>query len=190
MAPFKTLYGRRYRSPICWDDSAEIMVLEPRIVQDMVEQVKLIRQKMKAAQDRQMSYADLHRRDMEFEVGDKVLLKVSPMRRVMRFGKKGKLSQKFIGPYEILDRVGEVAYRLTLPPTLDRVHNVFHVFQLQRYVSDPSHMLEVENIELDESLSYLEVPKEILDRKVRKTRTGETVLLKVLWFNHNVEEAT
>ncbi|XP_074277497.1 uncharacterized protein LOC141601129 [Silene latifolia] len=156
----------------------------------MIEQIQLIRQKMRAAQDRQKSYADLHRRDIEFAVGDKVLLKVSPMRGVMRFGKKGKLSQKFIGPYEILDRVGEVAYRLALPPALDRVHNVFHVSQLRKYVSDPSHILEMENIELDESLSYDEIPKEILDRKVRKTRNGETVLLKVLWSNHNVEEAT
>ncbi|XP_074291712.1 uncharacterized protein LOC141618498 [Silene latifolia] len=108
---------------------------------------------------------------------------------VLRFGKKGKLSQKFIGPSEILDRVEKVAYRLALPPALDRVHNVFHVSQLWRYVSDPSHVLEVEDIELDESLSYLEVPKEILDRNVRTTRNGETVLLKVLWSNHNVEEA-
>ncbi|XP_074301426.1 uncharacterized protein LOC141632814 [Silene latifolia] len=111
---------------------------------------------MKATQDRQKSYADLHRRGIEFQVGDKVLLKVSPMPGVMQFGKKGKLSQKFIGRYEILDRVGE----------------------------------EVENIELDESLSYLEVTKEILDRKARKTRTRETALLKVLLSNHNVEEAT
>ncbi|XP_074291657.1 uncharacterized protein LOC141618447 [Silene latifolia] len=108
----------------------------------------------------------------------------------MGFGKKGKLSQKFIGPYEILDRVGEVAYRIALPPSLDRVHNVFHVSQLRKYVCDLSHVLEVENIELDESLTYAEFPKEILDTKVRNTKNGETVLLKVLWSNHNVEEAT
>ncbi|XP_074289307.1 uncharacterized protein LOC141614462 [Silene latifolia] len=121
----------------------------------MVEQVRLIRQKIKAAQDQQKIYVDLHRRDIEFQVDDKVVLKVSPMRRVMRFGNKGKLTQKFIGPYEIFDSVGEV-----------------------------------ENIKLDESLSYLEVPKEIIDRKVPKTRNWETVLLKVLWSNHNVEETT
>ncbi|XP_074277415.1 uncharacterized protein LOC141601053 [Silene latifolia] len=127
---------------------------------------------------------------MVASVGDKVLLKVSPMLGVMRFGKRGKLSQKFIIPYEILDRVGEVAYRLALPPTLDRVHNVFHVSQLRKYISDPSHMLEVETVKLDEALTNVEVPKEILDRKVRKTRNGETMLLKVLWSNPNVEEAT
>ncbi|XP_074291569.1 uncharacterized protein LOC141618369 [Silene latifolia] len=153
MPPFEAFYGRRYRSPVCWDDSAEAVILGPQMVQDMVEQVHLIRPNMKATQDRQKSYADLHRRDIEFTVG-------------------------------------EVAYRLALPPSLDRVHNVFHVSQLRKYVSDPSHVLEVENIELDEALTYAEVPKEILDRKVHKTRNCKTVLLKVLWSNHNVEEAT
>ncbi|XP_074315920.1 uncharacterized protein LOC141652310 [Silene latifolia] len=109
---------------------------------------------------------------------------------VMRFGKRGKLSQKYIGPYEILDRIGEAAYHLALPPALARVHNVFHVSQLRKYVSDPTHVLEVEIVEMDENLSYEEVAKEILDRKVRKTRNSEVVLVKVLWFNHNVEEAT
>ncbi|XP_074293499.1 uncharacterized protein LOC141620559 [Silene latifolia] len=149
MTPFEALYGRKCRSPICWDDSAEAVVLGLKMVQYMIEQVHLIRQKIKAAQDRQKSDTNLHRRDIEFQVG-------------------------------------EVAYRLALPPALDRVHNVFYVSQLRKYVSDPSHMLEVENIELDEALTYVEVPKEILDRKVRKTRNGETTLLKVLWSNQNV----
>ncbi|XP_074265877.1 uncharacterized protein LOC141588329 [Silene latifolia] len=190
MAPFEALYGRKCRSPVCWDDSTEVVVLGPQMIQDMIEQIQVIRQKMKAAQDRQKSYADLRRSDIEFEVGDKVLLKVSPMRGVMRFGKRGKLSPKFIGPYEILNRVGEVAYRLALPPALDRVHNVFHVSQLRKYVSDPSHVIEPETVQLNESLTYEEVPKEILDHKVRSTRNGETRLVKVLWSHHNVEEAT
>ncbi|XP_074271163.1 uncharacterized protein LOC141595090 [Silene latifolia] len=157
----------------------------------MVDQVRVIREKMRAAQDRQKSYTDLRRSDIEFAVGDKVLLKVSPMRGVMRFGKMGKLSQKFIGPYEMLDRVGEVAYRLALPPALDRVHNVFHVSQLHKYISDPSdHVLEAEMMKLDDALTYVETPKEILDRKVRKTRHDETILVKVLWSNNLVEEAT
>ncbi|XP_074289106.1 uncharacterized protein LOC141614246 [Silene latifolia] len=133
------------------------------MVQDMIEKVLLIPKKMKVAQDQQKSYADLHRRHIEFQ---------------------------FIGPYEILDRVGEIAYRLALPPALDLVDNVFHVSQLWKYISDPSHVLEVEIIDLDEALIYVEVPKEILSCKVRKTRNGETTLLKVLWSNHNVEEAT
>ena len=190
MAPFEALYGRKCRSPICWDDAAETTILGPQMVQDMVEQIKVIRQKMKTAQDRQKSYADLRRRAIEFEVGDKVLLRVSPMKGVMRFGKKGKLSQKFIGPYEILDRIGEVAYRLALPPCLAKVHNVFHVSQLRKYLSDPSHVIEPETIELDDSLTYEEVPIEILDRKIRKTRRTKTPIVKVLWTNHTTEEAT
>ncbi|XP_074321730.1 uncharacterized protein LOC141658851 [Silene latifolia] len=143
----------------------------------MVEQVQVIRQKMRAVQDRQKSYTGLKRSEIEFEIGDKVLLKVlSPMKGVMRFGKK--------------DRVGEVAYRLALPPAFDRIHNVFRVSQLRKYVSDPTHVLEPEHVEIDEQMSYVKMPKEILDRKVRKTRNGETALVKVLWTNHNVQQAT
>ncbi|XP_074292515.1 uncharacterized protein LOC141619398 [Silene latifolia] len=190
MAPFEALYGRRYRSPNYWDDSAKRMVVGPDMVQGKIEQVQVIRKKMKAAQDCQKSYADLRRSKIEFNVGDKVLLRVLSMKGVMRFGKRGKLSQKYVGPYDILDRVEEVAYRLALPPSLARVHNVFHVSQLRKYVSDPSHVLEIENIELDDQLTYEELPKEILDTKVRKTRNSEVSLVKVLWSNHDVEEAT
>ncbi|XP_074278661.1 uncharacterized protein LOC141602256 [Silene latifolia] len=112
------------------------------------------------------------------------------MRGVMRFGKRGKLNKKYIGPYEILHWVGEVYYRLALPPSLDRVHNVFHMSPLRKYVSDPTHILEPEAVEVDESLTYVETAREIIDRKVRKTRNGETAIVKVLWSNHNVEEAT
>ncbi|XP_074265723.1 uncharacterized protein LOC141588169 [Silene latifolia] len=112
------------------------------------------------------------------------------MNGVMRFGKRDNLSQKYIGLYEILDRVGEVAYSMTLPPALDRVHNMFHMSQLRKCLSDPSHILKPEVVGVDESLSYVEVAKEILDKKVRKTRNRETLLVKVLWSNHNVEEAT
>ncbi|XP_074298935.1 uncharacterized protein LOC141629918 [Silene latifolia] len=159
----ETLYGRKCRSLVCWDDIADVVVLGPKMIQEMVEQ---------------------------FEVRDKVLLKLSPMKGVMRFGKRCKLTKKYIGPYEILDRVEEVAYRLALPPALDRVYNVFHVSQLGKYVSDPSHILEQAAVEVDDSLSYVEVAKEILDMKVRKTRAEEIVLVQVIWSNHNVEEAT
>ncbi|XP_074297951.1 uncharacterized protein LOC141628754 [Silene latifolia] len=130
MTPFDALYDRKCRSLFYWDDSAKAVILGPQMVQDIIDQVHLICQKMKAAQHRQKSYADLHRTDIEFAVSDKVLLKVSPMRGVMRLGKRGKLSQKFIGFYEILDQIGVVTYQLFLPPSLDRVHNVFRVSQL------------------------------------------------------------
>ncbi|KAL5538397.1 hypothetical protein UlMin_045742 [Ulmus minor] len=101
---------------------------------------------METAQSRQKSYADKRRRPLEFQVGDSVFLKVAPMKGVMRFGKKGKLSLRFIGPFEILERIGKVAYKLALPPELSSVHNVFHVSMLKKYVSDSSHVLEHEPI--------------------------------------------
>ena len=113
----------------------------PDIIRDATEAVEKIRKRMLAAQDRQKFYADPKRRPLEFSIGDKVFLKVAPMKGIMRFGKKGKLSPRFIGPYEILEKVGNVAYRLALPLELSSVHNVFHVSMLRRYISDPSHVL-------------------------------------------------
>ncbi|XP_074288779.1 uncharacterized protein LOC141613936 [Silene latifolia] len=110
---------------------------------------------MRVAQDRQKSYADLKKSEIDFEVGDKVLLKVSATKGVMRFEKRDMLSQMFIGPYESLDRVGEVAYRLALPPAFDRVNNVFHVSQLRKYVSDPTYVLDPDHMEIDKQMSYV-----------------------------------
>ena len=117
-------------------------------VKDTEEKVQVIRQRLKTASDRQKSYADLKRRDIEYEVGDKVFLKVSPWRKILRFGQKGKLSLRFIGPYEILERVGLVAYQLALPPELAKLHDVFHVSMLRRYRSDESHILPVQEIQV------------------------------------------
>ena len=113
------------------------------IVKDTEEKVQVIQKRLKAASDRQKSYADLKRRDIAYEVGDKVFLKVSPWRKILRFGKKGKLSSRFIGPYEILERIGPMAYCLELPPKLAKLHNVFHVSMLRRYHSDESYILPV-----------------------------------------------
>jgi hypothetical protein len=190
MAPFEALYGRRCRSPLYWDEVGERKLLGPELVQLTAEKVKVIRDKMATAQSRQKSYADNRRRDLEFEVGDHVFLKVSPWKRVMRFGKKGKLSPRYIGPYEILDRIGTVAYRLALPPSLSHVHDVFHVSLLRKYVRDESHIIHHEPIQLDANLSYEEQPIEILDRKEQILRTKVIPLVKVLWRNHLIEEAT
>ena len=123
-------------------------------------------------------------------MGDKVFLKVSPWKKVMRFGKKGKLSPRFIGPYEILERVGPVAYRLALPPELSKIHNVFHVSMLRRYRSDPTHIIQAEKIELQPDLSYEEEPVAILAHEVKELRNKRVPLVKVLWRNHSTEEAT
>ena len=145
---------------------------------------------MKIAQSRQKSYADRRRRPLEFQVGDLVFLKVAPTKGVMRFGKKGKLSPRYIGPFEILEKIGKVAYKLALPSELSTVHNVFHVSMLRKYISDPSHVLESDPIEIREDLTYKEQPVQILDRKDKALRNKVIPLVKVLWRNHKVEEAT
>ncbi|KAK8614466.1 hypothetical protein V6N13_068266 [Hibiscus sabdariffa] len=154
------------------------------------EKVKLISERLKAATDRQKSYADLKRREIEYAVGDRVFLKVSPWKKVMRFGRKGKLRPRYIGSYEIIERLGPVAYRLLLPPELARIHDVFHVSMLRKYRSDPSHVMPIEEVELNPDLSYDEEPIEILasDSKVLCDRT--IVLVKVKWRHRGVEEAT
>ncbi len=126
------------------------------------EKVKLIKNRLKVASDRQKSYTDLKRKDIEYEVGDKVLLKVSSWKKVLRFRKKGKLSPRFIGLYNIIECVGLVAYRLALPLELDKIHNVFHVLMLRRYRFDPSHVLLTEAIDIQPDLTYEDEPVKIL----------------------------
>ena len=122
--------------------------------------------------------------------GDQVLLKVSPMKGVMRFGKRGKLSPRYIGPFEVLKRVGEVAYELALPPGLSGVHPVFHVSMLKRYHGDGNYIIRWDSVLLDGNLSYEEDPVAILDREVRKLRSREIASVKVQWKNRLVEEST
>ncbi|KAL0562089.1 hypothetical protein IC582_002539 [Cucumis melo] len=154
MAPFEALYGKCCRSPVCWGEVGEQRLMGPELVQSTNEAIQKIRSRMHTAQSRQKSYADVRRKDFEFEVGDKVFLKVAPMRGVLRFERRGKLSPRFVGPFEILERIGPVAYRLALPPSLSTVHDVFHVSMLKKYVSDPSYVVDYEPLEIDENLSY------------------------------------
>ena len=190
MAPYEALYGRKCRTPVCWMELYEHKVIGPNIVRDMKEKVQVIQKRLKAASDRQKSYSYLKRRDIEYGVGDKVFLKVSPWRKILWFGQKGKLSPRFIGPYEILERIGPVAYRLALPPELAKLHDVFHVSMLQRYRSDESRILPVQEIQVQEDFSYDEEPKAILAREVKQLRNKQVVLVKVLWQHHGREEAT
>ena len=132
----------------------------------------------------------MKRKDIRYEVGEKVFLKVSPWKKVMRFGKMGKLSPRFIGPYEVIEKWGPVAYRLALPLDLEKIHNVFHVSMLQRYRSDPSHVVSSETIELRPDLTYEEEPVEILACEVKELLNKKILLVKVLWRNHKTKEAT
>ncbi|XP_075515778.1 uncharacterized protein LOC142550589 [Primulina tabacum] len=190
MAPYEALYGRRCCSSLFWDELGERRMLGPELVQQMVDVVALIRERMKTAQSRQKSYANVRRRPLAFEIGDHVFVKIAPLKGVMRFEKKGKLSPRFIGPFEILDRIGEQAYRVALPPSLDIVRNLFHVSMLRKYVSNPTHVLRHEPLDLTPNLSYHERPVQILDRKVKVLRNKDIGIVKVLWSNHIIEEAT
>ena len=127
---------------------------------------------------------------MDFDLGEKVFLKVSPWRGIMRFGNKGKLSPRYIGPYEIIEKIGPLSYRLALPPELSRIHDVFHVSMLRRYRSDPSHVIKDSEVQLSENLSYVEEPVRIVDQKIKQLRNREIPMVKVIWKNHGLEEAT
>ena len=190
MPPFEALYGRRCRSPICWNETGERQILGPELVQQTVEKIRLIKERMQAAQSRQKSYADIRRRELEFQMGDHVFLRVSLTKGVRRFGIKGKLSPRYVGPFEILERIGVVAYRLALPPSLDKVHNVFHVSMLRKCISDPDQIVELQPLQFENDLSYAEHPIKILDVQERQLRNKTQIFLKIQWSRHSEREAT
>ena len=190
MPTYEALYGRRFRSPVCWDEVGEHKILGPELVRHTKEAIEIIRKRLLAAQDRQRKYADQSRKDMNFEVGDQVLIKVSPWKGLSRFNKKGKLSPRYIGPFEVLIRVGKVAYELALPPHMQHVRNVFHVSLLKKYYPDTKHVIEYEPVDIKSNLSYVEQPVKILDREEKVLRNKSVRLVKVLWRNPKVEEST
>ena len=154
MAPFKALRGRKCKTSVCWNEVGERRLVDPELVQITAEKVKVVRDNLKKARDRQKSYAD-----------NRVLLNISPWKGVLRFGRQGKLSPRFIGPYEIVSKVGPVAYRLKLPPELSRIHDTFHVSMLRKYIPNPSHVLRELPVHLNENLTYEETPMKIVDHK-------------------------
>jgi len=137
MAPYEALYGRRCRTPLCWEEVGDRKLYSAELVQVTTEKVRTIRDRIKAAQDRHKKYVDVRRRPLEFSMGDQVFLKVAPWKNMLRFGLKGKLTPRFIGPFRILQRVGPVAYKLDLPPQLAKIHDVFHVSLLRKADVDP-----------------------------------------------------
>ncbi|KAH0710910.1 hypothetical protein KY284_012337 [Solanum tuberosum] len=166
IAPYEALYGRRCRYPVGWFEVGKAALIGPDSIHDAMEKVQLIRDRLKTAQSRQKSYEDVRRRELQFQVDDWVFLKVSPMKRVMRFCKKGNLSTRYVGPYKILKRVGKVAYELELPTELAAVHPVFHISLMKKCVGDPASIVPLESVVVKDSLTYEEVRVEILDRQV------------------------
>ena len=191
MAPFEALYGRPCRSPLCWNEIGEGKPLGPDVVRETNETINTVKKRMRAAQDRYESYANKRRKDRSFNVGDHVLLKIAPIRGVIRFGlKRGKLAPRYIGPFEVLERIGKVAYRLALPPKMSNVHNVFHICMLKKYIRDPTHVINFDDIEVEENVTFREKPTKILDREIKRLRNKEIPLVKIQWSHHDEGDAS
>jgi hypothetical protein len=190
MAPFEMLYGRRCRTPLFWNETGERKVFRPDILQEGEKQVRMVRENLRVTQSRQKSYTDHRRRELSFEVGDFVYLKVSPMRGLRCFKARGKLAQRFIGPFKILERRGEVAYQLELPSQLFHVHDVFHVSQLRKCLRVPEEQIPMEELDAKEDLSYQEYPVKILEMSERVTRNRKIKMCNAQWSHHTEEEAT
>nr|GFA64146.1 putative reverse transcriptase domain-containing protein [Tanacetum cinerariifolium] len=161
------LYGRKWRSPVCWTEVGEAQILGPGLIQKTTKKIVQIKQRMQAAHDQQKSYADLKRKPIEFQVRDKVMLKVSSWKGVVRFGKRGKLNPRYVGPFKVLEKVGDVAYKLDLPKELSRVHNTFHASNLKKCHADEPLAVPLDGLHFDDKLHFVKVPVEIVDREVK-----------------------
>ncbi|GJR21911.1 putative reverse transcriptase domain-containing protein [Tanacetum coccineum] len=189
-APFKALYGQKCRSPVCWAEVEEVQLTGPEIVKETTEKVIQIKQRMQAARDRQKSYADLKHKPMEFQVRDRVMLKVSHWKGVVRFGKRRKLNPRYVGPFKVLEKVRVVAYKLELPQELSRVHNMFHVSNLKKCYSDNPLVVPLKGLHVDDKLHFVEEQVEIMDREVKQLRQSHIPIVKVRWNSMRGPEFT
>ncbi|KAI3667562.1 hypothetical protein L6452_42628 [Arctium lappa] len=171
-------------------ETGDSQLIGPDIIQETTDKISTIQDRLKAARDRQKSYADNRRKPLEFQSGDKVLLKVSPWKGLVRFGKRGKLSPRYIGPFEILERIGPIAYKLKLPQELSAIHDTFHVSNLKKCLSDESLVISPEEVQIDERLRFVEKPIEILDHEVKRLRRSKIPILKVHWKSRHGPEYT
>ena len=187
MAPYEALYGRPCKAPACWIESGDKLILGPDMIREATEKVELVKLRMREAQDRQKSYADQRRRDLVFEIGDLVFVKISPMRGVVRFGKAGKLTPRYVGPFRVMERIGFQAYRVELPEHMAGIHNVFHVSHLRKCLHDLSLILEPsvqQEIEIEPDLTIIRRPFRIIDREEKQLRNKAVSLLKIQWSDN------
>ncbi|GKE11828.1 putative reverse transcriptase domain-containing protein, partial [Tanacetum coccineum] len=173
-----------------WTEVGEAQILGPELIQETTDKIIQIKQRVQAARDQQKSYADLKRKPMEFQVGDKVILKVLPWKGVVRFGKRGKLNPRYVGPFKEIEKVGEVSYKLELPEELSRVHNTFHVSNLKKCYADKPLAVPLDGLHFDDKLQFVEEPVEIMDREVKRLKRSRIPLVKVRWNSKRGPEFT
>nr|KAJ0190578.1 hypothetical protein LSAT_V11C800419230 [Lactuca sativa] len=181
---------RKCRTPIYWGEIGQRVMGSTEVVLKTTERIQQIRSRLQTAQSRQKTYADKRRSDLEFQVGDMVLLKVSPWKGVIRFRKRGKLGPRFIGPFRVLARMGRAAYQLDLRAVLSQIHNTFHVSQLRKCLVDDSAVVPPGDIQADDNLNYIERPVAILDCKMKELWNKRVELVKVQWQHRKGSECT
>ncbi|GKE78079.1 putative reverse transcriptase domain-containing protein, partial [Tanacetum coccineum] len=184
------LYGRKCISSVCWSEVGDSQLTGPELIRETTEKIIQIKNCLLTARSRQKSYADVRRKPMEFNVGDMVMLKVSPWKGVICFGKLGKLSPRYVGPFKIIERIGPVAYKLELPDKLHGIHNTFHVSNLKKCLADENLVIPLEEIQLDDKLHFIEEPVEIMDREVKQLKQSRIPIVKVRWNSQRGPEFT
>ncbi|GKF54338.1 hypothetical protein Tco_0161248, partial [Tanacetum coccineum] len=180
-APFEALYGQKCRSPVCWAEVGDVQLTRPEIIHKTIEKIVQIQQRLQATRDRQRSYANVRQKPLEFQVGDHVMLKVSPRKGVILFKKQGKLNPQYIGPFKILKRVGPVAYKLELPEELSNIYSTFHISNLKKCLSDESLVIPIKELWLNDKLNFVEEPIEIIDQEVKQLKQSRILIVKVRW---------
>ncbi|GJV41436.1 hypothetical protein Tco_1419876 [Tanacetum coccineum] len=181
---------RAWSALILWAEIGESSLTRLELVQETNDKVVLVKERPKVARDHQKSYVDYRRKPLKFKVGDRVLLRVSPWKGVVRFGKKGKLAPRYVGPFEILERIGLVAYRLRLPEELNSVHDTFHVSNLKKCLADANLHVPLDEIKVDKTLRFVEEPVEIMDREIKRLKRRKVALVKVRWNSKRGPEFT
>ncbi|GJV72043.1 putative reverse transcriptase domain-containing protein [Tanacetum coccineum] len=184
---FEALYGRKCRSPICWSEVRDSQLTGPELIRETTKKINQIKNRLLTTRCRQKSYANVRRKLMEFDVGDMVMLRVLPWKGVLRFGKRGKLSPRYVGPFKIIESIGLVAYRLELLEKLCGIHNTFHVSNLKKGLADKNLVIPLEEIQLD---ANIEEPVEIIDREVKRLKQSRIPIVKVRWNSRRGLEFT
>ncbi|GJR97341.1 putative reverse transcriptase domain-containing protein [Tanacetum coccineum] len=190
VAPFEALYGRKCRSPVCWSEVGDSQLTGLELVRETIEMIFQIKNRLITARSSQKSYADVRCKLMEFQEGDMVMLKVSPWKGVIHFGKRGKLSLRYIGPFKIIERIGPMVYKLELPDKPCGIHSTFYVSNLKKCMADENLVIPLEEIQLDDKLHFIEEPVEIMDREVKQLKQSRIPIVKVRWNSRQGPEYT